>query len=605
MINTIDHIINIDLANKINMNQSINIKQNDTNSHEFIINIFNNSVVYDLTGTTSRIYFQKSDGTKVFLDCALDVALTGKLSCLLTTQALSCAGLVASEITIYGTAGEILTSVTFNFIVSEVIRDDVAIESTSEFTALTTALNSIEEALVSVPTIEALKIELDNDIITGDALDTALKGDITTGNVLDTSLKADIATGNPLDASLKADISTGNPLDISLKADIATGDPLDVALKDDIAIGNPLDILLKDDIAAGNITDTNIKDSTIIGDATDADLKADIIIAGQNEFATEITNARGGEINLDTRLDKVDTSLADNTQEHLDIVAQIEGISLIDSAVAITDANSLFTATKLDGALNELFTFANSGKTAVASAITAKGVTASSADTFPTLATKVGQIESVLTGNMVAGDLLTGHTGYANNPLSKISGTMVDRGTVNITPSTVNQAILGGNHSGLGIVSGDSDLNGNNILKNKNIFGVVGNVIDKKVSRQTFALYVANELKYQSIYLPFKPKYWRFNVALSPSPTTLTAKSYFLEAGENIDYIFDANTSIYKEVYASKNDIFTGSDNAIDVVVDIWDLWTDQGDGTWFNSFGFNANVIDTLYITFIAYSDI
>lgn len=338
MIKPIEHIINIDLINKINMNKSIIIKKNDTNSHKFVINIFNSGINYDLTGTTARIYFKKSDGTKVFLDCALDVALTGKLSCLLTTQALSCAGLVASEITIYGTAGEILTSVTFDFTVSSVIRDDLAIESTSEFTALTTALNSVEEALVSVPTIEALKIALDNgissgtildttlksDITTGNALDTTLKGDITTGNALDIALKADISTGNVLDValksdittgdildvSLKADISTGNPLDISLKADISTGNPLDVALKDDIAIGNPLDILLKDDIATGNITDTNIKDSTIIGDATDADLKADIIIAGQNEFATEISNARGGEINLDTRLDKVDTSLA-------------------------------------------------------------------------------------------------------------------------------------------------------------------------------------------------------------------------------------------------------------------------------------------------------
>ena len=144
MINTIDHIINIDLANKININKQINIKQNDTNSHKFVINIFNNSLAYDLTGTTARIYFQKADDTKVFLDCTLDDVLTGKISCLLTTQVSSYAGLVASEITIYGTAGEILTSVTFNFTVSEVIRDDVAIESTSEFTSLTAAIVKLD-----------------------------------------------------------------------------------------------------------------------------------------------------------------------------------------------------------------------------------------------------------------------------------------------------------------------------------------------------------------------------------------------------------------------------------------------------------------------------
>ena len=268
LINIIDHIINIDLANKININKQINIKQNDTNSHKFVINIFNNSLAYDLTGTTARIYFQKADGTKVFLDCVLDNALTGKLSCLLTTQALSYAGLVASEITIYGTAGEILTSVTFNFIVSEVIRDDMAIESTSEFTALTNALNAVNDAVLSIPTVEALNVDLQNNIVTGDALDITLKDDITTGDALD--------------------------------------------------------ITLKDDITTGNITDTNIKDSTIIGDATDAALKADIIIAGQNEFATEITNARGGEINLDTRLDKVDTALVDNETKFSEVDNIIE-----------------------------------------------------------------------------------------------------------------------------------------------------------------------------------------------------------------------------------------------------------------------------------------
>ena len=36
MINTINHIINIDLLNKISVNQSINIKKNDSNSKKDI-----------------------------------------------------------------------------------------------------------------------------------------------------------------------------------------------------------------------------------------------------------------------------------------------------------------------------------------------------------------------------------------------------------------------------------------------------------------------------------------------------------------------------------------------------------------------------------------
>ena len=245
MIKPIEHIINIDLANKININQSINIKKNDTDSHKFIINLFNNSLTYDLTGATSRIYFQKADSTKVFLDCILDVALTGKLSCLLTNQVLTSPGQVESEITIYGTAGEILTSVTFNFTVSEVIRDDMAIESTSEFTALTNALVKIDTAVENIGTIDSLNTILEGNIGTGDALDVTLKGDIATGN----------------------------------------------------------------------ITDTNVKASTILANASDVTLKADIIIAGQNEFATEITSARKGEVDLGTKIGKLDSSLAKNVQQ--------------------------------------------------------------------------------------------------------------------------------------------------------------------------------------------------------------------------------------------------------------------------------------------------
>ena len=140
MINIIEHTLNMDLANKINMNSPINIKQNDTNSHKFVINLFNSSVSHNLSDTTSRIYFKKPDGTKVFLSCVLDSSVNNKLSVLLTTQVLTAMGSVACEITIYGTSGEIQTSFTFNFNVLENIRDDIAIESVSEFTALTNAL---------------------------------------------------------------------------------------------------------------------------------------------------------------------------------------------------------------------------------------------------------------------------------------------------------------------------------------------------------------------------------------------------------------------------------------------------------------------------------
>src|SRR5690606_21250337 len=66
------------------------------------------------------------------------------------------------------------------------------------------------------------------------------------------------------------------------------------------------------------------------------------------------------------------------------------------SVSSIGDKSTLKTSHKstLVGAINEAFQSASDGKTAVANAITAKGVTASPSDTFPTLATKIGQIST-------------------------------------------------------------------------------------------------------------------------------------------------------------------------------------------------------------------
>ncbi|MFJ8515320.1 hypothetical protein [Lysinibacillus xylanilyticus] len=61
--------------------------------------------------------------------------------------------------------------------------------------------------------------------------------------------------------------------------------------------------------------------------------------------------------------------------------------------VSITPISGL-TGADVQTALKNLFQFANDGKTAVANAVTAKGVSASPADTFAALATKIGQIST-------------------------------------------------------------------------------------------------------------------------------------------------------------------------------------------------------------------
>lgn len=69
--------------------------------------------------------------------------------------------------------------------------------------------------------------------------------------------------------------------------------------------------------------------------------------------------------------------------------------------------------------------------------------------------------------------ILSGKIAYTDG--TKKIGTMPNNGTIYYTPSTVNQAIPAGYHSGGGIVYGDADLISANIKSGVNIFGVQGN----------------------------------------------------------------------------------------------------------------------------------
>lgn len=78
-------------------------------------------------------------------------------------------------------------------------------------------------------------------------------------------------------------------------------------------------------------------------------------------------------------------------------------------------------------------------------------------------------------GNAVSADVLSGKT--FSNDAGDQTGTMPNRGTVNYTPSTTNQAVAQGYHSGSGVVSGSANLVAGNIKDGVNIFGVVGSLI--------------------------------------------------------------------------------------------------------------------------------
>jgi hypothetical protein len=91
-----------------------------------------------------------------------------------------------------------------------------------------------------------------------------------------------------------------------------------------------------------------------------------------------------------------------------------------DINVIITDPNNRFAGTKLDQVLDELFTFANDGKTQIANAITAKGVSADPTETFTSLAAKIGQIS---TGKKWASGTINSYTPQTTITVNDLSFT--------------------------------------------------------------------------------------------------------------------------------------------------------------------------------------
>lgn len=141
---------------------------------------------------------------------------------------------------------------------------------------------------------------------------------------------------------------------------------------------------------------------------------------------------------------------------------------------APTEANHV--ARKAD--LDEVKQSVSDGKTLVAGAITDKGVPTSPSDTFQRMAENIGAIETDKTGDATAtaADILAPKTAYAKG--KKLTGTMPNRGVQTITPGAYDKTIPDGYIAPGSKVVGDPDLVAGNIRSGKDIFGVVGNVIE-------------------------------------------------------------------------------------------------------------------------------
>ena len=121
----------------------IKVKQNDT-ARYLLFNLLDDRVPFSLENKTVRVYGLKPDGTKVFNNLTIINAARGLAELQLTTQMLVKPGCLKLELVIYE-ATDILSTTKFDIDIISCIRDDGAIESTNEFSALTVALAKADE----------------------------------------------------------------------------------------------------------------------------------------------------------------------------------------------------------------------------------------------------------------------------------------------------------------------------------------------------------------------------------------------------------------------------------------------------------------------------
>ena len=140
------------------------IKQNDNKSRKLVFVLFNNdlsegaeTVPVNVTGCTVRLYMYLNDRDNYYIDGAVEDGAEGKISVTIPNGAITTAGDYKAEITVTELATHnILTTLTFMIAVEAAVKNDEAIEATSQYSALENALYKVDVANARIDAIIAL-----------------------------------------------------------------------------------------------------------------------------------------------------------------------------------------------------------------------------------------------------------------------------------------------------------------------------------------------------------------------------------------------------------------------------------------------------------------
>lgn len=201
--------------------------------------------------------------------------------------------------------------------------------------------------------------------------------------------------------NIKAYIKRGSFASVPLPPSLERGvNAYEISIAD-IEVGNGVSSIIQ-----SNITDTRLDDS-VCGIVTQTVNEIDTTelyrkLQGYIDERGQDVNAWMNEATaqwevdfltwFDTIKDILDGDVAGNLARRIKDLEDKVGNGLTADNILIKDANNNFTSNNVEGALNELFIDVSDGKTLVATAITDKGVTTSSNDTFSQMASNIGLI---------------------------------------------------------------------------------------------------------------------------------------------------------------------------------------------------------------------
>lgn len=282
--------------------------QNDVNTNEFEIELFDDGVPYLIDEKNKlEVAAKKSDGT-VVVDSA--TGIQNMVSWQLSEQALTASGYVEAEVRVLEDTGVLTASQSFKFLVRPNLINDETIKSTSQYRALDEAVKKAEELkkeLAGVPEkVSELKSEFDNvktslentqkELLAGlqisnkniDEIKAYLNGvnaeiqkikdkEIDIENLRELlknleDLKARLATlentlsdAKTTNTNLETNIKTSNKNISDMNALINTARDVGSSLTSDTTAGKSVDTALKGSITKGNqiVANVNSADKTL------------------------------------------------------------------------------------------------------------------------------------------------------------------------------------------------------------------------------------------------------------------------------------------------------------------------------------------------------